>query len=58
MITLQCFLYLLMRDTVVPGEVERLVREAEKGTNHMGVPTYSNSYLSEYAHELSERLCK
>ena len=26
----KAFLYLLMRDTVVPGEVERLVREAER----------------------------
>lgn len=49
---LQAFLYLLMRDSVVPGEVERLVREAEKNTDMV----YSNTYLAGYAEHLGRRL--
>lgn len=51
---LQCFLYLLMRDTAVPGEVERLVGEIEKGYN----PVFSNGHLADYAAELAARLMR
>ena len=49
---LRAFLYLLMRDVVVPGEVERLVIEAEK----VRVAIYSNGHLASYAEELVGRL--
>jgi len=50
---LRVFLYLLMRDTVVPGEVERMICEAEQSR---GVAVYSNEYLARYAEELAARL--
>jgi len=49
----KAFLYLLMRDTVVPGEVERLVREAERCYDGS---VYSNSHLAAYAKEVARRL--
>jgi hypothetical protein len=50
---LQSFLYLLLRDHVVAGEVEKLVIEVEA---HPGPNTFSNPYLESYAKELSARL--
>jgi len=48
------FLYLLMRDEVVPGAVEQLVRQAENtGTEHV---VYTNKGLAQYAEELAKRL--
>ena len=49
---LQGFLYMLMRDAVVPGEVERMVRDVEKGAH----PVFSNVHLVAYADELARRL--
>ena len=49
---LQGFLYMLMRDAVVPGEVERMVRDVEKSAH----PAFSNVHLAAYADELARRL--
>lgn len=49
---LQVFMYLLMRDVVVPGEVERLVRLAERTDG----PVFSNLHVALYAKQLADRL--
>lgn len=48
------FLYLLMRDELSCGTVEKLVRQAEKGENH--VIQFTNGYLGQYASLLNKRL--
>lgn len=55
------FLYLLMRDEVVPGRVEHLVREALSAVENPSVikplPTrFSNGWLAMYAYDLRVRL--
>jgi len=51
-VKLKVFLYLLMLDTTVPGEVERIVAMAEKNAD----PKFLNAHLAAYAEELSKRL--
>jgi hypothetical protein len=52
-LALQAFLYLLMRDDVVPGRVEELVQVVEElGSS----ADFSNTHLSAYAEELAKRL--
>lgn len=53
---LVAFLYDLLRDHVRPGDLERLVRDAEQGQNKTFVLT--NGYLGEYAEELAARLTR
>lgn len=50
---LTALLYTLMRDLVVPGEVERLVRDLEA---RPGPYDYSNRHLASYAGELADRI--
>lgn len=50
------FLYMLMRDKLPTGEVERLVREVEKLTEG-NIPFFSNGPLEEYSIELAHRIC-
>lgn len=47
-------LYVLMRDELVPGAVERIVREVETTKDKETI--YSNKHLERYAEELVERL--
>lgn len=46
------FLYLLMRDELTCGFVEKLIRESEKKKEIL----FTNGYLAAYAELLSERL--
>ena len=48
-------LYLLMRDEVVPGIMERIVRECE-GQNPDQEVIFSNKHLEAYARDLVKRL--
>ena len=48
------FLYLLMRDEVVPGIISAMWNEIEQVKNKE--ITYSNKYLEGYARELVARL--
>lgn len=48
------FLYLLMRDELVCGEVERMVKIVENGDKF----TFSNGWLAKYAVYLASRLIK
>lgn len=54
---LAAFLYLLMRDDVVPGRVEKLVLETEREEGvAFDLSDYTNKHLAEYAEELAKRL--
>lgn len=46
------FLYQLMRDDVVVGRVEQIVRDSEKPEEYV----LTNEHLARYAEELAERL--
>jgi len=48
------FLYLLMRDELHCGAVERIVQEIENTGKDYFV--LSNGYLADYAYEIAERL--
>ena len=50
---LKAFLYILMRDHLVPGEVEKIVMDLEA---HPGSYIFSNEHLAQYAELLSARL--
>ena len=50
------FLYLLMRDELPCGVVERIVQELENTGKDYFV--LSNGYLADYAYEIAERLLK
>ena len=52
---LEAFFYMLLRDSLPAGEVERLAQEAEKCENNTQ-DHFSNLPLFEYATELAERL--
>lgn len=52
---LQTFLYTLLRDDVVAGRAEELVRDAEK-VHRENLPNFSNGPLADYAGELALRL--
>lgn len=52
---LAAFLYVLMRDHVVPGEVERIVSDLED-VSSVGGYSFSNEHLERYAKELERRL--
>lgn len=52
----QLFLYLLMRDEVVPGKVEKYCRMAEFEDDFPDEVEYTNKYLASYAKELADRL--
>ena len=54
--TLIAFLYLLMRDELVPGKVARLIKKSE--TTKGKTVWYSNKHLANYAVELARRLSK
>lgn len=47
------FLYVLLRDKVHPGVVERIVQDTEQTR---GACNYSNEHLEGYAHEIADRL--
>lgn len=50
---LVAFLYVLLRDEVAPGRIERIVIDHEK---HPGPYKFSNVYLEGYARELAGRI--
>ena len=52
---LQVFLYLLMRDSVNTGAVERAMDVARK-ISGMNTPTFSSKHLADYANCLAEEL--
>jgi len=53
------FLYLLMRDTLPCGEVEKLTADTEKAhANSPGNFIYSNEFLWRYSRILAKRLTK
>lgn len=51
---LACFLYLLMRDEIVPGKVEELVLKIEDNNGEM--VEYTNGWLAKYAINLAKRV--
>ncbi len=51
---LVAFLYVLIRDEVVPGSIERIMESHIQGRNAPRV--YSNPHLEAYARELAGRL--
>jgi len=51
---LVCFLYLLMRDELPCGVVEKIIREIEQTGKQSFL--FGNSYLADYASELASRL--
>ena len=51
---LQTFLYVLMRDSVVSGEVERIMIQVKKIGKHRVV--FSNKHLAAHAKSLVRRL--
>ena len=56
---LVAFMYLLMRDSITPGEAERLTLEAEKtDIGPYRKEDYTNKHLAKYAVELGRRLTK
>lgn len=46
------FLYLLMRDEVVPGRVAHITKEVE----HLTDADFSNHHLAAYAAEIAQRI--
>ena len=48
-----CFLYLLMRDHVVPGTLEKVVMDTEKAETSF---IFTNGWLAKYAENLAKRL--
>jgi len=52
---LKSFLYVLMRDEVVPGVVEEIVRDHAEAVAAKEI-IYSNPFLAAYADELAKRL--
>lgn len=46
------FLYELMRDHMLIGDIEAIVRESEKDPN----VTYTNGWLAKYAEDVANRL--
>jgi hypothetical protein len=53
---LTSFLYILMRDEVTPGAVERLVVDHVEKAKGSKLVTYSNVHLAAYARELARRI--
>lgn len=51
---LDVFLYLLMRDHVTPGTIEKVMRDVMVCRGEL--VKFSNPYLEQYAQDLSERL--
>jgi hypothetical protein len=49
------FLYDLMKDHIVPGKIEELVRDSEKFDNK-DVNYFSNGWLAKYAENIADRL--
>ena len=49
---LEMFLYLLIRDSVTMGEIERIMKQLHPND----IPEFSNKYLAEYAKNLAERI--
>lgn len=55
---LQVFLYILMRDHLVPGAVEKILRDhVAKAEEQGGAVAFCNAHLAAYAGELAYRLC-
>jgi hypothetical protein len=50
------FLYVLIRDEVTPGSIERIMKDLEKLKNSGDEASYSNEFLVAYARSLAERL--
>ena len=48
--------YLLMRDELVPGLIERITMQVENTFKKCDEHVYSNKHLEEYAKELVQRL--
>lgn len=48
---LVAFLYTLMRDTLPPGDIERMLRQCGPTT-----VVYTNGWLAEYAKDVAQRL--
>ena len=57
---LQALLYLLMRDCILPGEIELKMKDLTDAisTNEIKEFIFSNKYLAEYAANIIERLYK
>lgn len=53
---LQLFLYLLMRDELPPGTIEKIAQETE--TPEFNGHQYCNGWLAQYANDLAKRLEK
>lgn len=53
---LVAFLYLLMRDEITPGKVERVLNELKPSLNPDGGWVLSNDHLARYAQEVAEAL--
>lgn len=54
---LACFLYILMRDYLPCGTVEKIMlKHAELESTPVHLASYSNEHLARYAAELSARL--
>ncbi len=51
---LVAFLYVLMRDEITPGRVERLLRDHVE--NNSDIRAFCNPHLAQHAQELAERL--
>jgi len=55
--SLVAFLYVLMRDEVVPGKVEAIMKSHVELLRENGQPVvFSNKYLEAYARSLAERI--
>ena len=50
------FLYLLIRDEVTSGVIERIMKDIEKIQDTGGNPIYSNKFLADYAKSIADRL--
>lgn len=54
--SLVAFLYVLLRDHVQPGDLEKIVQDDEQSEGEYFVLT--NGYLAQYAEELAMRLTR
>lgn len=51
---MKSLLYILLRDWILPGNMEAIVRDLEKSSGKE--VTYSNEHLAAYAEEIEKRL--
>jgi hypothetical protein len=55
---LQLFLYLLMRDYILPGTIEKIVNDIDEYETAPMFTAYTNGWLAMYAKNLEARLMK